>query len=186
MNPQLKSEEFSKLLQVLDAQKLNKKQADELFTVLANHYVTTRTLAKLLGLTDRRIRQLVDLNVISREHNGEYKIATVIPAYIEYLRQQTLAGNTVEYKLEHALLTQVKRQKEELQLKELQGELIRKADVEIDAFNFGRQIRDSILNVIPRITSLVAAETNPTIVQNILTTEVTKALETISTDEPIH
>ena len=61
------------------------------------------------------------------------------------------------------------------------GILTLKADEEKEAFECARQLRDNVLNVPGRISSILAAETNAFEVDKLLTQELSQALETVIT-----
>jgi hypothetical protein len=56
------------------------------------------------------------------------------------------------------------------------GKLVPKDDVEISAFNKYRQFRDHMLNIPDRLGAVVAAESEPAKVYEVLSTEIRKAL----------
>lgn len=50
-------------------------------------------ICKLLDLTPRRIRQLVDEGVIQRAERGQYELVSSVRGYIRYLRDRALAAD---------------------------------------------------------------------------------------------
>jgi len=66
-------------------------------------------------------------------------------------------------------------------LDQIAGTLTLKADEEKEAFECARQLRDTILNVPGRISSILAAETNAFEVDKLLSQELSQALETVIT-----
>ncbi len=67
-----------------------------------------------------------------------------------------------------------------LEYEEKSGQQISKAEVERDAFNTGRTVRDSLLNISGRISAILAAESDEDKVSEILTKEIRQALEVLS------
>ena len=67
--------------------------------------VAAATLAKLLGLSTRRIQQLVEAGVIPKPgKRGEYKLVESVAGYLKWLRSD--AGNgTPDFQKERARLT---------------------------------------------------------------------------------
>jgi len=63
------------------------------------------------------------------------------------------------------------------------GKLVLKADVEKEAFEIARQVRDAILNISSRVSSILAAVNDENEVEEILTKELTQALEELSDDK---
>lgn len=67
-----------------------------------------------------------------------------------------------------------------LDLEERRGDLISKATVEKEAFEMARRVRDAILNIPNRISAELAIITDPHLITDKLNTEITAALEELS------
>ena len=63
-----------------------------------------------------------------------------------------------------------------LDFEERSGKLLRRADVEAATFNLYRTFRDRMQNIPERVAAMIAAESDPHRVHEILTTEIRKAL----------
>lgn len=61
--------------------------------------------------------------------------------------------------------------------------LVRRGEVERAAFNVGRAVRDAVLNVPPRVAAILAGETDQFRVEKILSDELKKALDELSSDK---
>lgn len=66
--------------------------------------------------------------------------------------------------------------KAELDFKKMSGEVIENREVERQAFETARAVRDAILAIPIRISSILAAQNDPHAIKNILTNELTSAL----------
>lgn len=75
------------------------------------------------------------------------------------------------------LRERIKAKKEQVEYDLLIGKLVDSEDVKIAAFNRGRALRDSILNIPDRISPILAAETDTRKVHQILFKELRTALE---------
>ena len=84
--------------------------------------VSAQELAKILGLTDRRIQQLVP-EVFNREGRGAYDLAKCVQAYIEYQKNQVRA-KTGSKEEEETRWTKLRADKTEVEIKALTGQLI--------------------------------------------------------------
>lgn len=126
--------------------------------------LTTTELARLLGFTSERVRQLEDEGIIkSISHAGRkhYKAIPSLVAYINHLREQ------VEGKASTDILEDIAKQdyrykkgradKIELEVKELQGMMHRAEDVELITSDMIATIRASIL-ALPGRLAVDAAE----------------------------
>jgi len=67
-----------------------------------------------------------------------------------------------------------------LDLEERQGKLLKREDVENDAFNRGRAVRDALLNIPDRIAAMLAAESDPVKITKMLDDEIRQALEELA------
>lgn len=70
--------------------------------------------------------------------------------------------------------------KAELDYKKMSGEVIENREVERQAFETARAVRDAILAIPIRISSILAAQNDPQAIKNILTNELTSALLNLS------
>lgn len=68
----------------------------------------------------------------------------------------------------------------ELDYKKMSGEVIENREVERQAFETARAVRDAILAIPIRISSILAAQNDPHAIKNILTNELTSALGNLS------
>lgn len=71
----------------------------------------------------------------------------------------------------------------ELKYQEMIGTLVRKSDVEKEAFRVGRLVRDAILNVPSRLAGILAAESDQRKVFELLEKELRQALEALALDD---
>ena len=60
---------------------------------MATQNYPVAVICKLLDLTPRRIRQLVDEGVIQRAERGQYELVPSVRGYIRYLRDRALAAD---------------------------------------------------------------------------------------------
>ena len=71
----------------------------------------------------------------------------------------------------------------ELDYRKRVGELVERSAVEAEAFRTGRQVRDGMLNIPPRIAGILAAETDQRKVHEILDNEIRRCLEVLAAEE---
>lgn len=71
----------------------------------------------------------------------------------------------------------------ELEYEERVGTLVRKSEVEKEAFRIGRLVRDAILNVPSRLAGILAAESDQRRVHDLLEKELRQALESLAVNE---
>lgn len=91
-------------------------------------FVTAKVMGRIIGVTDRQIRNLANDGMIPRKANGSYELIPALNGYIEKLKvdqREEKAEVRKEEKLqeEKYLHEKAKRQKAELQLGQMRGEL---------------------------------------------------------------
>jgi hypothetical protein len=75
---------------------------------------------------------------------------------------------------------QYKAALKELEFKQKSGELLDAEQVKAAAFEQARQVRDSLMNIPARLGPILAGESDPTKIVNLLNDEFRKALESIT------
>ena len=88
--------------------------------------------------------------------------------------------STGTYAEKRALLTGYKAELARLELERAKNKLVDADIVEKSAFDCARRVRDTILSLPNRLSSIIAAESSEHKVREYLTTELTKALEELS------
>ncbi len=89
---------------------------------------TSVDLARLLGITDRRVRQLVNDGIVSRQPEGDYLLPEAIAEYYAFKYKPDEA---VDYMEEKALHEKTKRELAELELARRRNEVHDAEDVQI-------------------------------------------------------
>lgn len=84
-------------------------------------------LARLLGITDRRVRQLADEDILTRQAEGDFILPEAIAEYYSYKYQ---TDETIDYMAEKAKHEKAKRELAELELGKRRLELHSASDVE--------------------------------------------------------
>ncbi|UZP01921.1 hypothetical protein JW813_09230 [Clostridium botulinum] len=151
--------------------------------------VSSTVLAKLFGLTPRRIRQLENEGVIKKIARGKYSLQENIKSYITFLKttvdlkENKVEGNKVDYDQEHALLEKAKREKTELELAAMRGTMHFSNDVERVMNDILSNFKSKVLalpsRAAPSLTMKSIAD-----IQDVLQTEVLELLHELSNYNP--
>ena len=91
------------------------------------------TIARILDLTERRVRQLKADGIIEEYKGtpGLYELVPTVQSYINYLRKRNPeSGENIDYNTERAKLIRAKRLNEEYDLRQKEGDLHTSADIE--------------------------------------------------------
>lgn len=92
--------------------------------------VSTKEICEILGLSDRRIQQLAKEDILVRVSHGKYDLPGSIQNYINYIKEQSKTGEELNKVEEETLLVRVRRQKAEIELDIMQGNVHLSEDVE--------------------------------------------------------
>lgn len=97
-------------------------------TDLEGVFVTAKVMGEIIGVTDRQIRNLANDGMIPRMANGSYELIPALNGYIENLKvgqreEKTEIRKEEKFQEEKYLHERAKRQKTELQLGQMKGEL---------------------------------------------------------------
>lgn len=135
--------------------------------------VSPSVLAKAFGLTDRRIRMLAEEGVIKRVGHGRYNFVESVQNYIVYLRTNTELKESktdlkVDYEHEHALLEKAKREKAEIELKVMRGEVHLAEDVEQVMNDMLVNFRGKILSMPSKLSPMLVARDNVNNIKDII------------------
>lgn len=86
--------------------------------------------------------------------------------------EPTPADQTGAYRIERAIRERLRREREEIELEELRGNIISLADAELTVFTAFRTLRDSMLQIAARIKDRCAAAADPFMVEQIIEAEI--------------
>jgi len=153
--------------------------------------VDSGVVAKLFGVTARRIQQLVQENIITAtkvKGNYKYDLPLVTQQYIKYLSDKVTGreskGTTAEQerdKLEADIrMKRAKAAMLELQQSELEGKMIRSDDVEAVMTDHVYTLRGMLIALPGRLAVDVAAVKTATEASNLICMEVYNILEDLS------
>lgn len=144
--------------------------------------VNSITLGNIIGITDRRVRQLVEESIIETVARGKYDLMKCVNRYCTYLRQKTEAdsnkqGSKIDYENERALHEKVKREKADLQFKVMKGEMHRALDVENVMVDMITNAKTKLLGIPAKAAPMIIGYTDIPQIQSILQKAVNETLE---------
>jgi phage terminase Nu1 subunit (DNA packaging protein) len=98
---------------------------------MAENVQPAEIIAKLLDVTERRVRQLSSEGVIPKAARGRYEVVGAVRGYIRYLRNLALKGEVgaADYGLERARLVKARADLAEMEATRIRGDLIPAAEV---------------------------------------------------------
>lgn len=152
--------------------------------------VDQHRLAKVLGITPRRIQQLVREDGMPKSPGrGRYPLVACIQWYIKYWqdraegRVSTYGHNKVKEGVAAAKerLTRAQADIAQIDYQERIGAVHKTDDCRRSAFTCGREIRDRILMVPDRVDAILAAEDDRRRVNSVLRQELSQVLHEFAT-----
>jgi len=151
--------------------------------------VNSITLADLFGITDRRVRQLADEGVFQSISRGKYEMRDCIRKYCVYLRAaaESCTAKTeikINYDTEKALHEKAKREKAELQLKVMKGDLHRSEDIEFVMVDMIAKAKTKLLALPSKLAPMVLNRSDMSMVQGLLQMQVEEALNELADYTP--
>jgi len=91
--------------------------------------VTTAEISEILGVSKRRIQQFADEGALVRLNRGYYDLPASITKFIEYQVAKNIPSDEIDKDVEQALWTRAKKEKTQLEVQIIKGELHRSEDV---------------------------------------------------------
>ena len=152
--------------------------------------VNSAALEKIIGVSDRRIRQLAEENIIIRAAKGRYKLMDSITNYILTLKVQMVANNAesvdgeIDLEEEKAIHERVKRHISELKLQTMRGELHKSEDVERVMMDMLASVRAKLLSMPTKLAPILVSRSEIDFVRNTISREVMEALNELKDYNP--
>lgn len=145
---------------------------------------TTSELAGIMGLSPRRLQQLVSEGVLETIEEGRFLLGESVQRYITYIkgngRSEEEKKLDLEKKKAEVKMKKARARREELQTAELDGSMYRAEDVEAWCTDLVYGFKGSIMALPPRVAVDVAAEDNPAMCGEIIKKEVRLLLMELS------
>ncbi len=137
-----------------------------------DEYVNATEVAKLIGLSVRRVQQLTADGVLpgtDRTHGRKYNLEATIKAYIEWLKNQAenaKGGNSLKRLQEEKLKAEIELKQSQGELHQLktqiaQGKYISVEEAQLEYQRFFVVFKKFALAIAPRVGGLVGAHVDP-------------------------
>lgn len=144
----------------------------------------TRDLAGLFGISDRRVRQLVQEKVLTQKSRDTFEVAANVHAYIAFREHAvaTEAGRYAGLSRERAGLVKVQRELAEVELDERLGNTVLISDAREIISRHLLIVKNKMLGLSARLAPL-ANPGAPLVAQEVIYSVVVEVLEELSTLE---
>ena len=140
-------------------------------------------IAKLLDLTPRRIRQLVDEGVIQRAEKGRYELVPSVRGYIRYLRDRAIGADALpdeSARASRARLLKAQAEAQEMENAKNRGYLLSVAVIERAWTEMASAFKSRILSIPGKAAPQVVSCNSISEVKAILERMVFEALDELS------
>lgn len=153
--------------------------------------VNQKELAKILGVSDRRIRQLKDdyglfsNGIVEENKRKRYCLEKCVPEYINYkLEQEVQGGAFLNKEKEQAEHERIRKKISILKLRKMRRELHEAKDVEEFLTDMLVEFRENLLSVPQKVAPLIVAEDDVNVIMNVLEKEMFESLDQLSEYDP--
>lgn len=140
----------------------------------------TGELAKLLNITQRRVNQLAEEKIITRQPEGDFVLPEAIAEFYSFKFQ---SDEAIDFMAEKALHEKAKRELAELELQKRRNEVHDAADVELVITDMLTNLRSQLLGLPAKMAPQLANRDKDYIDQT-LTDEIHARLTEISDYSP--
>lgn len=150
----------------------------------AGSMVSTRELAEILGMSDRRIRQLENDGALVKVSRGTFDLSASIQTYINYLLEKQKPDSEINKSEEEARWTKARREKAEMEIQIMRGELHRAEDVKSVMNHMLGNFRAKMLALPSKMAPQLVALTDVPRIKEILKSAVYETLTELSNYDP--
>lgn len=149
---------------------------------MANLYVGQKTIAQILKISDRRVRQLEKEGILVKdETEGLYYIPDCVQLYYEY---KLKPSNNVDYDNEKALHEKAKRERIEMKNSQLRNELHAAEDIKLVLTNMIVMFRSKMLSIPAKVSPKIVRQRNVNLINFELEKVIKEALTELSEYNP--
>lgn len=146
-------------------------------------------LGDLLGVTERRIRQLAEEGVLVRVSKGRYSLAGSVKSYLVHLKtnrelKEKEPSDDLDWDKEKAMHERIKREMAEMKLAQMRGELHLAGDVEQVMNDMLASFRTKILAMPSKLAPLLIARDDVNQIRSFVEKECMEALEELARYDP--
>ena len=136
------------------------------------------TIAKLFGVSDRRVQQYAQDGIIPKPVNGQYELVGCVRGIINYLQQRAFGKGVApqDTHLERARLLKAQADMAEIELAERTGALVTVERVETDWLEMVTACRAKMLGIATKTAYQIAHLENPQEIEKFLKRTIYEAL----------
>lgn len=163
----------------------NSKKIDDISAIT----VSSKVFSEIIGVSDRRVRQLGEEGVLIRAAKGRYKLADSVKNYILTLKLSNDSNNIpieddeLDLEQEKAKKERVNRLIAELKLAKMKGEVHSSKDVEAVMTDMLSSFKSRLINLPAKVSPILTGR-DTGYINDYLTTEILNILTELSGYNP--
>ena len=140
------------------------------------------TIAKLFGLSERRVQQLAQEGIIPKPEKNQYELVGSVRAYINYLQQRAFGKGAApqDTHLERARLLKAQADMAEIELAERTGNLVTVERIEADWVAMVTACRAKLLGIPTKTAYQISNLKDPEEIENFLKRTIHEALSELA------
>jgi phage terminase Nu1 subunit (DNA packaging protein) len=144
------------------------------------------TIAKLFGISERRVQQLAQDGIIPKPEKNQYELVGSVRAYINYLQQRAFGKGVApqDTHLERARLLKAQADMAEIELAQRTGELVTVERVEADWLAMVAACRAKLLGIPTKSAYQISNLKDTHEIEKFLKRTIHEALTELATYEP--
>ena len=153
--------------------------------------VSSKVLSRMLGIGDRRIRQLAEEGIVVKAAHGRYKLQDSIHNYILNLKVSNSTkvfdanlNDELDFEKEKALHERIKTQMAELKLALMKGDVYRSSDVESVMYNMLANFKSKCLALPSKLAPKLINRAEKSYINEVLADEISNILNELSEFSP--
>ncbi|WP_214889715.1 hypothetical protein [Exiguobacterium sp. s142] len=147
--------------------------------------VSTAEISEIFGISTRRVQQLAKDGVFVRVGHGQFDLPASVNSFIEYRLDDTKDEGVLDKTTEEAKWTRARREKTELELQIMRGDLHRSEDVRRVMNDLMGAFRARILSIPSKFAPQLVGLTEIPPIKEVLKQGVYEALEELSDYDPM-
>ena len=143
------------------------------------------TIAKLFGLSERRVQQLAQEGIIPKPEKNQYELVGSVRSYIDYLQQRAFGKGVAprDTHLERARLIKAQADMAEIELAERTGALVTVDRVEMDWITLVNACRSRLLSIPTKVAYQISSLKEPEEIEKFLKRTIHEALTELASYE---
>lgn len=150
-----------------------------------NEVWSAAEIAKLFGFSVRRLQQISKEIPLPQAGHGKFELSSTIQAYITWIKAKSgEKGTDGAIKDETLMLTRAKRQKAEIELQMMMGDLHKAEDVMAIVGEMVATVRSRLLDLPSKLAPQMIAQKEIELVRGVIQREIYTALQSLSEYNP--